>query len=124
MFTNQSDNFEPCFEVNHILTEEIVLITPQDHPWAKKGAIEVKDLLEEKFILPPETTYTYERVNTALASNNYSLLQLDTFLTLTTPESIAISVSKGLGVSFCSKIVATTIQFLPKRMDENIGGAQ
>lgn len=109
LFTNQSQNIAPCFDVMHILTEEISLITPLDHPWAKRGSIEIKDLLEEKFILPPENSFTYERVNTELVSNNFSLLQLDTFLTLSTSESIAISVGKGLGVSFCSKIVASTI---------------
>jgi DNA-binding transcriptional LysR family regulator len=109
LFTNQSGSFEPCYEVNHIMTEEITLITPKDHRWAKKEYIEVEELLEEKFILPAENTLTYERINSALANKNFSLLQLDSFLTLSNNEAITLSVEKGLGVSFSSRIISSTI---------------
>ena len=109
LFTNQSRNIEPCYEVKKILTEEIVLIAPLEHAWAKKEYIEVDELLNGKFILPAENTITYERVNTALATKNYSLMQLDSFLTLSSTEAITLSVGKNLGVSFSSKIVASTI---------------
>jgi DNA-binding transcriptional LysR family regulator len=109
LFTNQSRNIEPCYEVRKILTEEIVLIAPLEHAWANKEYIEVDELLNGKFILPAENTITYERVNAALAAKNYSLMQLDSFLTLSSPEAITLSVGKNLGVSFSSKIVASTI---------------
>lgn len=108
LFSNLGRNVEPCYEVRQLLTEEIVLITPLNHPWAKRKFIEVEELLEEKFILPGENTLTYERVNSALAPKNFSLLQLNSFLTLSHNEAITLSVGKGLGVSFCSKIIAST----------------
>ena len=108
LFTNLGRNVEPCYEVKQLLTEEIVLITPLDHPWAKREDIEVEELLEENFILPGDNTLTYEKVNSALAPKNFSLLQLDSFLTLNNTEAITLSVGKGLGVSFCSRIIATT----------------
>jgi DNA-binding transcriptional LysR family regulator len=109
LFTNQGRNVEPCYEANHLLTEEIVMITPLDHPWSKKESIKVEELLEEQFILPAENTLTYEKVNSALAAKNLSLLQLDSFLTLSNSEAIILSVEKGLGVGFSSKFVACTI---------------
>ena len=108
LFTNLGRTAEPCYEVKQLLTEEIVLITPPDHPWAKREFIEVEELLEENFILPSENTRTYEMVNSALAPKNFSLLQLDSFLTLSNTEAITLSVGKGLGVSFCSRIIAST----------------
>ncbi len=108
LFTNLGRNVEPCYEAKQLMTEEIVLITPLDHPWAKRKAIEVEEMLDEKFIMPAENTLTYERVNSALAHKNFSLLQLDSFLTLSSTEAITLSVGKGLGVSFCSGIIAST----------------
>ena len=69
----------------------------------------MEDLLNEKFILPATNTNIYEKVNTALAAKNLSLLQLDSFLTLSLSEAIVLSVAKGLGVSFSSKIISSTI---------------
>jgi DNA-binding transcriptional LysR family regulator len=100
---------EPCFQTQLLLSDRISLITPKDHPWADRDFIEVEELLEEKFILPSEKTSTYLKVNEALAAKNLSLLQLDSFLTLDNPEAIALSVNKGLGLSFSSSTIATTI---------------
>ena len=69
----------------------------------------MEELLTEKFILPAENTDIYSQVNSALAKKNLSLLQLDSFLTLSNAEAIALSVQKGLGLSFSSKIIASTI---------------
>jgi DNA-binding transcriptional LysR family regulator len=109
LFTNQGNASEPCFETEELLQEEIALITPPDHPWAERKELDVEDLLTEKFILPAENTDIYFQVNAALAKRNFSLLQLDSFLTLSNPEAIVLSVQKGLGLSFSSKIIASTI---------------
>jgi DNA-binding transcriptional LysR family regulator len=109
LFTNQGMASEPCFEVEDLLMEEIVLVAPKDHPWAKRDAIDPEELLTETFILPAEYTNTYSKVNTALATKNLSLLQLKTFMTLSSSEAILLSVEKGLGLSFSSRIIAHTI---------------
>ncbi|RLD01826.1 MAG: hypothetical protein DRI46_02670 [Chloroflexi bacterium] len=109
LFTNQAKASEPCFEVVKLLEEEIVLIAPPDHPWAKRKDIEVEELLTEKFILPAENSDTYFQVNSALATKNLSLLQLNSFLTLSNAEAIILSVQKGLGLGFSAKIITSTI---------------
>ena len=109
LFTNLDSMIEPCFQSQLLLTDEIMLITPKNHPWAKREYIEVEELLEEKYILPAGYTSTYTKVNEALAAKNFSLLQLDSFLTLDTTESIVLSVNKGLGLSFSSTTIASAI---------------
>ena len=109
LFTNQDKASEPCFDVSEILQEEIVLIAPPNHPWAKRDEVEAEELLTEKFILPAENTNTFSLVNSALALKNLTLLQMDSFLTLSNAEAIALSVQKGLGLSFSSMIIASTI---------------
>ena len=109
LFTNECFPSDPCLETLELLQDEIFLITPSDHPWANKKAIAVMDLPDGKFILPAENTDTYSRVNSALSAENLSLIQLDSFLTLSNPEAIIFSVQKGLGVSFSSGTIASTI---------------
>ncbi len=116
LFTNQEKAFDPCFEVAELLKEHVMLIAPPRHPWVKREDIKIEELLTEKFILPTETTTTYFQVNSALAENNLSLLELDSFLTLSNAEAIVLSVQKGLGLSFSPMIVASTISkvaFIP-----------
>lgn len=109
LFTNQGMASEPCFEVEDLLMEEIVLVAPKDHPWVKREAIDPEELLHETFILPAEYTATYSKVNSALATKNLSLLQLKSFMTLSSSEAILLSVAKGLGLGFSSRIIANTI---------------
>lgn len=109
LFSNLDSLIEPCFQSQLLLTDEIMLITPENHPWAKREFIEVEELLEEKYILPSGNTTTYIKVNQALAAKNLSLLQLDSFLTLDNAEAIALSVNKGLGLSFSSTTISSTI---------------
>jgi len=109
LFTNQESIAELCYQAQYLLEDEIMLITPKDHRWAKREYIEVEELLEEKYILPSTNTLTYLKVNEALASKNHSLMQLDSFLTLDNPEAIALSVDKGLGLSFSSTTISSTI---------------
>jgi len=109
LFTNQESIIEPCFQSQLLLTDEIMLIAPKSHPWAKRDFIEVEELLEEKYILPAVYTTTHMKVNKALAAKNLSLLQLDSFLTLDNAEAIALSVNKGLGLSFSSTTIASAI---------------
>lgn len=109
LFTNMETIIEPCYQTELLLTDEIMLIAPKNHPWARREYIEVEELLEEIYILPSKRTTTYMKVNDALAAKNLSLLQLDSFLTLDNAEAIALSVNKGLGLSFSSTTISSTI---------------
>lgn len=107
--TNQPTKQTSNIHFHHIYTEEITVITALDHPWAKKEFIEIDDLNKGKFILHDENTLAYQTINTHLIDRGTSLPQLDTFLTLSNPEAIIISVEKGLGVGFVSRAIAQQI---------------
>jgi len=109
LFTNQEKGLEPCFESMRLLTEEINLITPLNHPWASRGSVNIEELMEQEFILPAEDSTIYETVNSALAKKNLSLIQLNSYLTLSNIESIVLSVEKGIGIGFCSRIISSVI---------------
>jgi DNA-binding transcriptional LysR family regulator len=110
LVTNRGKGLEPCFEVHHFVTEEIQLIVPPSHRWANRSSIDAEELFEETYILPTPNTDTYDQVNGALAESNLSLMQLDSFLTLSNAEAIVLSVQKGLGISFTSTIISSILK--------------
>jgi DNA-binding transcriptional LysR family regulator len=93
-------------ESQDIFKEDICLITAPDHPWAEQQSVEIDQLQEGMFILPDENTSTFKTINAQLLEHGASLRQLDTFLTLSNPEAIIMSVEKGLGVGFASRVIA------------------
>lgn len=104
--SNQPNGLTTGVKFQEIFTEDICLITAPDHPWAEQEAVELDQLTEEIFILPSEGSPTYQTINTQLLEHGTSLRQLNTFLTLSNPEAIIISVEKGLGVGFASQVIA------------------
>jgi DNA-binding transcriptional LysR family regulator len=91
------------------ISEPIILIVPDTHPWAARGEINPEELYQESFILRESTSGTYEEVNKALLQVDMEISELKALLTLGNSEAIALSVQEGLGVGFVSKIVVSTL---------------
>jgi DNA-binding transcriptional LysR family regulator len=96
-------------EFRKFISEPVVLITPLDHPWAQRGAIEPDELLEADFIMREEGSGTYEAVRQGLAGVGIPVGQLQTILTLGNSEAIALAVQEGLGVGFVSQMVVSRL---------------
>ena len=95
----------PDLEFRKFAQERVILIVPQDHPWAAKGKVTVQELVEADFILPCETVETHAAIREALAKLDFSIYQLNTLMTLGSLEAIALSVHEGLGVSFVPEMI-------------------
>lgn len=107
--TSESEKFNKDIEFQPVLTEDICLITAQDHPWNIAGRIHPKQLLEEKFILPTKSSEPFQLLRKKLFDVNMDINDLDTFLHLGTPEALILSVQKGLGVGFASRQIASIL---------------
>ncbi|MGA9532011.1 MAG: LysR family transcriptional regulator, partial [Anaerolineales bacterium] len=98
-------DFDREIEYCRFMSEPIWLIVPTDHPWARVGAIQARDLTEASFIMREEGSGTRETLAEGLDKVGMSLDQLKTVLTLGSSEAIALSVQQGIGVGFVSKTV-------------------
>ena len=87
------------------LCDPITLIAPLDHPWAQRGIIEPRELLEADMIMREQTSGTYNAVREALAPFGISMSDLRILITLGNAEAIALAVQEGIGVGFLSKMV-------------------
>lgn len=109
MVSNEPSGIVSGVEFKEIYTEDICLITAEDHPWSDLQSVKLDQLSKEVFILPTENTHTYQTINNKLTEHGLSLRNLDTFLTLSNPEAIILSVQKGLGVGFSSRVIANEL---------------
>lgn len=92
-------------EVRKYATDAIVLIAPNDHPWAKRGIIAADDLRDGYFILREPGSGTMAAVYEGLAGAGVGRDELEAGLVLGNPEAVALAVEEGLGVGFVSSLV-------------------
>ena len=83
--------FIPCF------TDELRMVIPVDHRWAKTGKVDWNELLMENFILYNRESYTFRILNDYLDGQG---LKLSSFMEINSPEAAKelIKVSMGIGV--------------------------
>lgn len=110
-FTMASAPYVTCHDVEftRYLTDPLVLIAPQDHPWASRPSIEPGELYEGVFIMREQGSGTLATVNEGLGRLGVVRERLNTLLILGNPEAIALAVQEGLGVGFVSSIVVTRL---------------
>ncbi len=96
-------------EFHKFITEPIVLIVPRNHPWAKRGSIEMDELRKVNMIMREASSGTYSVVRDGLAQRGFDLGELRRVLTLGSSEAIAFAVQEGVGVGFVSMLVARRI---------------
>ena len=92
-------------EFRKFITDPVLLITPLDHPWARRECIEPEELLRTDFIMREEVSGTHTAVQNGLAEVGLSIQQLRTVLTLGNSEAIALAVEEGIGVGFVTRMV-------------------
>lgn len=109
LLTDYAGDLYTHFQIKTMAEEEVLLITPPDHPWGEKEYIEIEELAEQKFILHEEESTLYQTINTALSAKGVKLTQLNSFLHLRHTETIILSVEKGLGMGFAPKSIAPLI---------------
>lgn len=107
--TNTGDKQQLPSDFQLYLQEPILLITPEDHPWAEKGRISPQELLKAKYIMRESKSGTYQHVKRALQAINVDIERLSTVMEMGTSEAVAIAVEQGLGVGFVSELIMTKI---------------
>jgi len=93
-------------EYHEFFLDDVILIVPADHIWAKYGRIFPDDLLDEPIIMREEGAGTYEVLVSGLQACDISIDMLNIAMTLGNAEAIEIAVEEGIGVSFISRLAA------------------
>ena len=86
--------------------DEVILIAPADHRWARYRRVYPDDLLDEPMILREESSGTIEVLKTGLLEHDISFDMLNVTMGLGNAEAIEMAVEEGIGVAFISRLAA------------------
>jgi DNA-binding transcriptional LysR family regulator len=92
--------------VEKLLSDELLLIVPAHHPWAKRKEVSVSELIEEPFILREAGSGTRQTIEKFLARHGITLQGMKVSMVLGTTQAIKEAVENGLGVSIVSRWAA------------------
>jgi DNA-binding transcriptional LysR family regulator len=92
--------------VKKILTDELLLIVPPGHHWARRKEIPVNELVKEPFILRESGSGTRQMIEKFLGRHGITLHDLKISAILGSTEAIKDAVENGLGISIISRWAA------------------
>lgn len=104
--------------VKKLLSDELVLIVPPGHHWAKKKEVSIAELGKEPFIIREPGSATRQMMEKFLGRHGITLHDLRISAILGSTEAIKDAVENGLGISIISRWAARkenkygTLQFL------------
>ncbi len=84
------------------LEDELLLVTPPDHPWAGKE-IDPKQLMQASLLMREIGSGSRRVVEQALTKTHIPIRQLPIVMTLDSTEGLVSGVEAGLGIAFVSQ---------------------
>lgn len=84
-----------------LLDDELVLVLPADHPWSRRKAVSVRELMDEPFLISQPGSGT----RTILEERFRRMRMAPRFIELGHTESVKRAVEAGLGISILSRAV-------------------
>lgn len=92
--------------VKKLISDELTLIVPPDHPWAKKKEISISELVKEPFIFREAGSGTRQIIEKFLSKHGITPHDMKIAAVLGSTEAIKDAVENGLGVSIISRWAA------------------
>jgi len=86
-----------------LISDELTLIVPTDHPWAKKKDVSVLDIVKEPFIFREEGSGTRQVIEKHLLKRGITPQKMNITTVLGSTEAIKDSVENGSGIAIVSK---------------------
>lgn len=89
--------------VEKLIPDELLLVVPAHHPWAKKKDISISELTKEPFIFREGGSGTRQMIEMFLSKYGISPNNMKVAMVLGSTEAIKEAVENGLGVSILSR---------------------
>jgi DNA-binding transcriptional LysR family regulator len=93
-------------EYQNFFKDDVILIVPASHRWARYRKIYPDDLLDEPMILREELAGTREVLMDHLRQHDISPEMLNVAMVLGNAEAIEVAVEEELGIAFISRLAA------------------
>jgi DNA-binding transcriptional LysR family regulator len=92
--------------VEKLISDELVVIVPPLHPWAKKKEVSIYDVTKEPFVLREEGSGTRQILEKYLNKHGISTHDMKASMMLGSTEAIKEAVESGIGISIVSRWAA------------------
>jgi DNA-binding transcriptional LysR family regulator len=89
--------------VEKLIADEMLLVVPAHHPWAKKKEISISELTKEPFIFREGGSGTRQIIEKFFAAHGITPQDMKVSMVLGSTEAIKAAVENGLGVSILSR---------------------
>ena len=90
----------PDFKIEQFMDDELCLILPPNHRWAKKTALRAAEIVQEPILLRESGSGMRRFVEEYLEKNGVLSQQLRTTVDMNSTEAILSAVEAGLGIGF------------------------
>lgn len=87
-----------------IMTDDLELIVPTDHPWAKREFVTPMEFKQAEWIMREPTAATRQLLYSHLADLDIDPDDLKVVMELGCPEAVVVAVENGCGVSIVSRV--------------------
>lgn len=116
---------EHCdLEYQDFFKDDVILIVPSTHRWAKFRKIYTDDLLDEPLILREELAGTREVLMDNLRQRDISPDMLNIAMVLGNAEAIEVAVEEELGIAFVSRLAAARGIALGRVVEVSVEGME
>ncbi|MFH2092039.1 MAG: selenium metabolism-associated LysR family transcriptional regulator [Pseudomonadota bacterium] len=95
---------DPLIVQEQLITDEMKLILPADHPWAVHSEIECSKLFDVPFIGREKGSGTWQSILNSLNNAGYDSKKLKTLITMGTTTSVIQGILNHAGISILSTI--------------------
>ncbi len=89
--------------VRKLISDELILIVPPSHPWAKRKDVSISEIVREPFIFREAGSGTRQMIEKYLARHGITPHDMKISTVLGSTEAIKDAVENGLGVSIISR---------------------
>ncbi len=90
-----------------LIEDQLCLVTPADHPWARRKKVPVADLFTEPFISRESGSGTLKSIQGSLIAAGYSIDDLQVTAQMGSTQAVIQAVKGGVGISILSSIAVT-----------------
>ena len=112
----------PKYEVKEIARDELKLIVPKKHKFARKKEISIKELKNEKMVIREVGSGTRKAMLEGLKENGININELNIKCEMGSTEAILAGVQSGLGLSFVSELASSKAHNCSRVQEVNIKG--
>jgi LysR family transcriptional regulator, transcriptional activator of the cysJI operon len=89
--------------VEKLISDELLLVVPASHPWAKKKEVPINEITKEPFILREAGSGTRQIIEKFFAKHGISPNEMKISMVLGSTEAIKSAVENGIGISMLSR---------------------